>query len=278
MIATTNKDRSSGGGKRSSGGGKRSSGGKRRQLSLALVRGRGGPGRGQGRKKTRFDYVPHTTRSFLDKRHPVHISTRVVPGLPSLRGRRLWSAVRRGFAFGCVYGGSADAPRHARFRIVHFSVQGQHVHLLCEAADRSWLARGVQGFKVRVAKAINRALGRRGAVFTDRYHARIVTSPTQCRHTLSYVLSNQRHHAYAERASYPAGRVDPFSSALAFGGWSVARARTWANAPPTPWDHIAPVAPPSSWLLRGGWRRGGGPISPSRVPGLPQGAPALPVW
>ncbi len=251
---------------------------RRRQLSLDLVRGRGGPGRGQGRKKNRFDYVVHRTRPFHERRHPVHVSTRVVAGLPSLRGRRLWAAVHRGFVFGCVFGSEDGSPRRAVFRIVHFSVQGQHIHLVCEAADRQGLSRGVQGFKVRVAKAVNKAMGRRGAVFTDRYHARTITTPTQCRHTLSYVLSNQRHHAYAERASYPAGRVDPCSSALTLTGWTVARVRSWANAPPTPLDDRPAVAPPSTWLLRGGWQRGGGPISPSRVPGLPVNAPPLPVW
>ncbi len=187
-----------------------------------------------------------------------------------MRGRRLWAAIRRGFVYGCDRG---------RFRIVHFSVQGRHIHLICEARDRRALSRGIQGFKIRVAKAINAALGgRRGAVFCDRYHERVITSPTQCRHTIAYVLLNQRHHAYEEGASYPRGRVDPHSSAAAFGGWTVQRPRPWANAPPTDTDGEATVAPPETWLLRGGWKRGGGAISPNAVPGLPPGAPPLPVW
>jgi len=243
-----------------------------RQLSLQLLRGRGGPGRGQGRKKVRHDYVAHARRPFLDVRHPVHVSTRVVPGLPSLRGRRLWAAVRRGFVHGC------DA-RGGRFRIVHFSVQGRHIHMICEARDRRALSRGVQGFKIRVAKAVNATIGgRRGAVFADRYHARIITSPTQCRHTLAYVLANARHHGAAHAATYARDRVDPCSSATTFDGWSVARPRPWALAPPTDTDGQPTVAPARTWLLRGGWRRGGGAISPNVIPGPPAGAPALPVW
>ncbi len=34
-----------------------------------------------------------------------------------------------------------------RFRIVHISIQHDHVHLICEACDRMALARGVQGFR-----------------------------------------------------------------------------------------------------------------------------------
>jgi len=236
--------------------------------------GRGGPGRGQGRKKRKYDYVPHTTRPFVDgKRHPVHISTSIIGGLPSLRRRALWGAVRKAFVCGVTYGDD-----RAQFRIVHFSVQGQHIHLICEAKNRRWLSRGIQGFKIRVARAVNAACQRRGRVFADRYHARTLTNPTQCRHAISYVLCNQRHHAYAEGASYPRGRVDPLSSALFFNGWTVENVRPWANAPPTDTDGEVVVASPKTWLLRGGWRRGGGEISPDAIPGLPKNAPPLPPW
>jgi REP element-mobilizing transposase RayT len=236
---------------------------RRRQLDLTLpLRGRGGAGRGQGRKKLRHDYVPHITRPFLDRNHPVHVSTRVLPGLPSLRGGRLWHAVRRALVLSCA---------RERFRIVHFSVQGQHIHILCEASDRRALSAGVKGFKVSVARRANAALGRKGTVFRDRFHQRIITTPTQCRHTLAYVLNNQRHHAYEERASYPRGWLDPHSSARYFDGW------LGRPAPPPDGDD-APVAAARSWMLRVGWRRGGGPISADHIPALPPGAPPLPVW
>jgi hypothetical protein len=204
----------------------------------------------------------------LDKRHPVHVTTKLIAGLPSLRGRKLWAAVRRGF----VRGHKKDA-----FRIVHYSVQGMHIHLVCEAKDRQALSRGIQGFKICVGKAINRILGgRKGTVFAHRYAERIVTNPTQCRHTLAYVLNNARHHAYDEGASYARNRIDPCSSGYAFTGWTVDHPRPWAPAPDE--GDEPPVAAPKTWLLRGGWQRGGGPISPNTIPALPKGAPALPQW
>ena len=238
------------------------------QLGLGLLKGRGGPGRGQGRKKREHGYVPHRPRPLLTGRQPLHVSLAVDPGLPSLRGRRLWAAVRRGFVRG--------HKTALGFGIVHYSVQGKHVHLICEARTRLAMSRGMQGFKSCVGQAINKALGRRGAVFTDRYHERVIANPTQCRHTIAYVLLNQRHHAYAEGASYPPDRIDPYSSAGCFDGWT-RRVRPWGQCPPSA-VAAPPVAPAATWLLRGGWRRGGGRISPSRIPGLPPGAPALPVW
>lgn len=242
----------------------------KRQLELGLLRGRGGPGRGQGRKKGKGGKVPHRRRPYLDGRSPVHVTMGVLPGLPSLRGRKLWKEVRRAFVHGC--------DRALGFRIVHFSVQGRHIHVICEARHRSAMSQGMKGFKNRVTRALNKRLGgRKGTVFTDRYHERILTNPTQCRHALAYVLNNQRHHAYEERASYPPGCVDPCSSAIYFDGWARPPA-AWSGAPPTDTDDQRPVAAPRTWLLRGGWRRGGGSLSPDHIPGLPPGGAPLPVW
>ena len=247
-----------------------------RQGSLRLLRGRGGPGRGQGRKKGTRGLVSHRRRPFIDGKRPLHISTKIVRGLPSLRGRTLWAAVRRAFAFGRQY---HDGSNRVRFRIVHFSVQGRHIHLICEADSRKWLSRGIQGFKIRVGKQVNKALGgRKGSVFADRYHERLIKNPTQCRHALAYVLNNSRHHAYEERATYPRNRVDPCSSAMAFDGWS-RPPRPWGQAPPTDVDDQPTSAEPGTWLLRGGWRRAGPKtISANHIPGLPRNAPALPQW
>ncbi|MGN6106084.1 MAG: transposase [Kofleriaceae bacterium] len=77
--------------------------------------------------------------------------------------------------------------RRSDFRIVHLSIQGNHVHLIAEAEHKVALARGMQGFEISAAKHINAITGRRGAVFPDHYHARPRTSPRAVRHCLAYV-------------------------------------------------------------------------------------------
>lgn len=140
------------------------------------------------------------------------------------------------------------------FRLVHFSVQGNHLHLLAEAENRRALARGMQGLTVRVARAVNRRLGRRGRVFGDRYHARALRTPRDVRIGLRYVLANVRKHF--RREALAAGHVDDRSSAPWFDGWNrpsdlvFGRGRDFAEIQP-------PVEPARTWLLRIGWQRDG---------------------
>ena len=137
------------------------------------------------------------------------------------------------------------------FRICQFSIQGTHIHLVTEARSNGALSRGMQGFQISAARRINRALGRSGKVFADRFHDVHLTSPRQVRAALCYVLNNARRHG--ERLEARWGGIDPFSSAWHFDGWADDGWRRGLSPP----DGAPPVAPAESWLLATGWRRRG---------------------
>ena len=99
---------------------------------------------------------------------------RAVRRLPSLRKQRVFGELRNALA---------RTPRDW-FRIVHFSVQADHVHFLVEADDKISLSRGMSGVAVRFARTINRVLGRHGSVWADRYHARALATPREVRHLI----------------------------------------------------------------------------------------------
>src|SRR5690606_24678043 len=144
----------------------------------------------------------------------------------------------------------------AGFRVVHYSLQGDHLHLVVEAHGRVELARGMQGLGIRLAKRMNARLGRRrGHVLADRYHARVLGTPTEVRRALLYVLNNARHHAAQASCTYPASWLDPYSSAACCAGWR--------DRPP---DAPTCTAPPRAWLLTRGWRRRG-LLDSAAVPG-----------
>src|SRR5262245_44161165 len=176
--------------------------------------------------------VAHRARVLHDTRLPVHVTMRTAAAIPSLRGPAIFDTVRRALA----------ASSHDGFRLIHFSVQTDHLHLLVEADRRDGIAHGCQGLAIRLAKAVNRLLGRRGTMWADRYHSRALGTPREFRNALVYVLNNWRKHVPEARG------LDARSSASWFGGWS--------TAPPRPVGS-SPVASPRTWLARRGWLRHG---------------------
>jgi REP element-mobilizing transposase RayT len=192
------------------------------------------------------------------------VTLRVRAGLVSLRNGDLFPAVRAALAAGKERFG---------FRLVHFSAQRDHLHLLVEAADRRALARGVQGISIRVARAVNRLTGRAGRVFADRYHSRALKTPRAVQLALRYVLLNARKH---ERGAgrVPAGFIDGCSSAAWLEGaaWQrpaqlvFGRTRARADWARTSGSREPPVTAPRSWLLRTAYRRAG-PIDVDTIPG-----------
>src|SRR5205085_9781846 len=105
---------------------------------------------------------------------------------------------------------------------VHFSVQGNHLHLIVEADDRPALSRGVQGLAIRVAKALNAALGRHGKVFAERFHMHVLRTVREVAHAVDYVLSNWFRHA---GRTVGIDDIDRLSSAA--NRSLVVRAQTW---------------------------------------------------
>jgi putative transposase len=191
----------------------------------------------------------------------VHVVLRVNNEVGSLRKRHLYRALHE--ATLAVARRELHESENGAFRIVHVSIQRTHIHLLVEADHKEALSRGMQSFQISAAKHINRehslhaklVIRRRGAVFPDRYHQEIITSPRQARNALAYVLNNWRKHA-EDHTSDPRWNVDPFSTGVLFDGWKPhadhALMWRWRET----YDPLT-VYRPRTWLLRDGWRRHG---------------------
>lgn len=215
------------------------------QLELP-TRGRGGRRPGAGRPRKANGHVPHVTRPPHAERHPVHVTIRVRAHVWNLRSRRSARVLRRAFT---------AARERLGCRLIQFSVQGNHLHLIAEAVDKRALTRAMKGLAVRIARGMNRLMGCRGAVLADRHHRRDLRTPREVRAALAYVLNNTKRHMPG------AGRFDPYSSAAYFDGWSLP-----CELPRSP---VRPVVEARIWLLTTGWRRHG-LIHPDEVPGAPR--------
>src|SRR6476469_7578275 len=185
----------------------------------------------RGRPKSDDSGVSHLEREEISRHHPVHGSLHTVNGVGSLRRQRMIGALEEAFRIAKLRFG---------MRVVHYSVQGNHVHLLVEVDDREALSRGMQGLAIRLAKTINRLAGRSGQVWVDRYYAHVLRTRREVANALRYVLGN-----FARHARQWDGKVRPFIDACSSVRW-LGRA-----------DRNAPVAPPVTWLLRVGWMGAG---------------------
>src|ERR1700682_6494471 len=218
------------------------------QLPLALkAKTWGGYRAGAGRKRSRESGVPHLSRPELSRHHPVHTTLRVMNGCWTLRSRRALLALQGAFEGGRDRFG---------FRLIHYSVQGNHVHLIVEASGKQSLSRGMQGLTIRMARALNRMMQRQGRVFAERFHAHVLRSRREVANALRYVSVTSRTTRRAGGSSSAAASAIP-------------SARSSGSPPPRPtgppWSGPGPGC--SAWA--GGAPRldGGARLCPGRESG-----------
>src|SRR5688572_31461773 len=203
----------------------------------------GGRRPGAGRPRKPGAGVSHLTRPRVAARYPVHVTLKLRRELGSLRTKTKAKAIRLAMAQAVAKG----------FAVVDWSIQGDHIHLTAEPGSTAALSRHMRGLNIRIARGLNRVLDRKGAVFADRYHLHVLTTPREVRHARAYVMLNARRHA-AQRGHILPAAFDPYSSWAWFDGWAkpppgAAEARAGEGSPST-------VAP-QTWLMRAGWRRHG---------------------
>jgi REP-associated tyrosine transposase len=163
--------------------------------------------------------VPHLRRKAFASRRAVHVTQRLRPALGYLRKDGPAKVLIKAFR---------DAAERGGMRIAHYSVQGNHLHLVVEADNGVALSRGMQGLAVRIARRLNARLGRHGTVFADRYHSHVLESRREVANAVRYVVGNHRHHT---REHLPARYRDPLATTAQ-----------------------RPLAVPKLWLLRIGWQ------------------------
>jgi putative transposase len=220
------------------------------QLRFAFVRRR--RRRRDARQRHR---VPHRTRRGFSS-GPVHVTLRIRDDAPYLRKLVLYALIRR-----CM----VRSGRKPYFRICHYSIQSNHLHMICEADSQLALSRGIQGFASAMARRINKHIGRSGTFFSERYHMHALRTPSEVRNAVCYVVNNWRKHRLDRGKDWA---TDPYSSGELFGPWFTGTRPRWLLP-----GELDPIVPPRTWLLRDGWQRVG-TISPFDVPGATDRAPA----
>ena len=224
---------------------------------------RGGKRRGAGRpRKGLRSSERHKRRPTLTGHEPLLVTVRIDEGVGNLRRRGIYHALRFALYAAALFD---------EFRVVHFSIQRTHLHMIVEAQSKQALSSGMQRLLISAARHINGAVTaetgvrRRGRVVSDRYHASVLGSPRQVRNAIAYVLNNWRRHG-EHRAKFARGwLLDPFSSATRFGGWTELEGRDVLFRVRESYEPLFTWLP-KTWLLRVGWQLHGS-IPATGIPG-----------
>ena len=145
----------------------------------------GGKREGAGRKRiSSRPLTPHRARPAHTASHPVQVT--LLAGFRPLNSEQVLPTLRQAIV-------SAHQRAPERFRVIHYSVGYNQIHLLVEAVDQEALLSGMSSLAIRVARAVNAAVGRRGRFWADRWHGRALTTPRQVEAALGHVLRSDTH-------------------------------------------------------------------------------------
>lgn len=165
---------------------------KTKQRELELYKGkRGGRRPGSGRKRIHSKGVSHRRREVVTYRTPMHINFKYN------------ACIKNKFCLRLLKRAIVNARRQG-LRIVHFSLQSNHIHLIIEAENNLLLTKGMRSLTVTFAKGL-----KAGKVQIERYHLHVLRSIRESRNAVHYVLFNKQKH---EKGTYSV--IDEYSSIL----------------------------------------------------------------
>jgi len=213
-----------------------------KQLEFKRVKGWGGKRRGAGRPN-KSGRAGHAKRALVDFKKPLHVTLRLIDKMPNLRTKEFLRHFK------------TAGLRAKKFNLYlnHYSILGNHIHLIVEARDNHSLELGMKSLCGRLGKFLRKTQGGRGAVWLGRFHLHILRTPTEVKRALEYVLLNRAKH------SKLLTHLDEFSSGYVFKDWQKLLGR---KISPLMKEQLASntkmldeVSPARSWLLNSGWMR-----------------------
>ena len=164
----------------------------KKELQFNLFKGmRGGRRPAAGRKRIHSKGVSHLKRETVTKRTPQHVNFKFNC---SIRNKDCLKLLKR----------SIQNAQKMGLKIIHFSLQSNHVHLITEAENNEVLTRGMRALTITFSKGLNR-----GRVQLERYHLHVLKTLREVKHAIVYVLFNEQKHTKKK-----ASKIDGYTSVL----------------------------------------------------------------
>ncbi|MGZ3788931.1 MAG: transposase [Bacteriovorax sp.] len=163
--------------------------GRNTQISLINIK-------GAGRPAIVDKGIRHTRRPFLKKPSSLHLTVKIKKNKADLKNKSVLGILKRAIL----------NARRQGLKVIHYSLEYDHVHLLIEAENNHILGKGMQAFGVTLSKAINRMRRLKGGVYKHRYHFRQISGTRELKNVMKYIFTNGLKHKTAK------GIVNPYNS------------------------------------------------------------------
>lgn len=126
--------------------------------------------------------IRHIKRPEIKKLMPLHLTIKLIRA--DIQNKIILKALRNAIFRARLHG----------LRIIHYSLEHDHIHLYAESADNLILAKSMKAFGVSLVKKINRHFKSKGTCYKTRYHLRVLRSASEVKNVINYILKNGIKH------------------------------------------------------------------------------------
>lgn len=143
--------------------------------------------------------IRHIRRERISKPTSLHLTIKVRENKADIKSKRILKSLHHAIM----------RARLKKLKVIHYTLEYNHVHLLVEALDHKVMHQAMQALGISFSKAINKAKAAKGGVYKHRYHLRKLASSKELRNVLHYIFSNGVHHRRTT------SMLDPYNSMIA---------------------------------------------------------------
>lgn len=143
--------------------------------------------KGAGRPTIHDRGIRHIARDEIKRLTALHLTIKIKKDKSSLRNKQVLKILHS----------SIKKARRLGLRILHYTLEYDHVHFLVEADNNEILGKGMQSFGISFSKGINKMKALKGQVFKNRYHFRKLKTSAEIKNVINYIMGNSIKHKNA---------------------------------------------------------------------------------
>lgn len=156
--------------------------------------------------------IRHIKREEIRRESPLHLTLKLIRA--DIQNKIILKALRHAIIRARLQG----------LKIIHYSLEYDHVHLYAESRGNKILAKAMKALGVSFVKKINRHFKSKGSCYKTRYHLRILKSAREVKNVINYIFKNGIKHKRTK------SMINLYNSAVVLHDFKIINLKVnWAN-------------------------------------------------